>query len=165
MKSIQERARAYLARMTHSVSGQGGHNDAFKAAIALTKGFALSLDEAHPLLAEWNSRCLPPWTERELRHKLTEAANSSRQASGYLLSNVLATPFERRATVVEDDAGTKASHRAKWPVFNPLKRSGIRMIANLTVVDSSRVPGLTATGASSFTKAHLLKPAASMADF
>ncbi len=131
MKSIQERARAYLAPMPHSVSGQDGHNDAFKAAIELTKGFALSLDEAYPLLAEWNSRCLPPWSKRELRHKLTEASNSSRQASGYLLSNVLATPFERRATVVEDDAGTKASHRAKWPDFRPLKRSGIRLIADL----------------------------------
>lgn len=140
MNSIQERrARAYLARMPHSVSGHGGHNHAFMAAIALTKGFALSLDEAYPLLAEWNSRCLPLWTERELRHKLTDAASSSRQASGYLLSNVLARPIEGRTRGVKDNARGNASHRPQWPTFRPLKDSGIRMIANLRGIPDAAV--------------------------
>lgn len=36
--------------------------------------FGLSPDEALPPLLEWNERCLPRWTENELRRKLTDAA-------------------------------------------------------------------------------------------
>lgn len=139
MKSIQERARAYLAKMPHSVSGQGGHTDAFKAAIALTKGFALNPDEAYPLLAEWNTQCRPPWNKRELLHKLSGAANSSGQASGYLLGNVGGPQFECPTTAVKNDAARRAFHRIKWPIFKPLKSSGIRMIADLRGISTEAV--------------------------
>lgn len=41
--------------------------------------------DAFPLLAEWNSRCEPPWSEAELRHKL-EDADKRPDARGYLLN-------------------------------------------------------------------------------
>lgn len=84
MKTISERASAYLARLPVSVSGQGGHGAAFTAALALIKGFSLSKEEALPLLEQWNQACLPPWSLPELRHKLDSAA-SSPTPDGYLL--------------------------------------------------------------------------------
>jgi hypothetical protein len=72
---VLERARRYLAKMDKAVSGEKGHNQTFKAACTLVLGFALPTDQAYPILEEWNrTHCEPPWTERELRHKLDDAA-------------------------------------------------------------------------------------------
>ena len=34
---------------------------------------ARTAEEAWPLLLEWNQQCEPPWSERELAHKLSDA--------------------------------------------------------------------------------------------
>lgn len=84
-KEILERARAHLAKMPVSVNRKFGHNAAFKVAVALVRGFNLSVEEAYPLMAEWNERCEPPWSEGDLRRKLTEAATKSKKSFGFLL--------------------------------------------------------------------------------
>jgi hypothetical protein len=40
----------------------------------LTIGFGLGRDQALALLKEWNERCQPPWTDKELEHKIDDAA-------------------------------------------------------------------------------------------
>lgn len=76
--SNDERAAAYLATMDPSISGSAGHNAAYRAAMAMVEGFGLSQDKAYNLLAgEWNGRCVPPWNERELRHKVESAAKNA----------------------------------------------------------------------------------------
>lgn len=73
---------AYLAKIEPAVSGQGGHNQTFRVARILTNDFALSFDQAWPFLLSYNQRCQPPWTQRELQHKLRSALNAShRQTS------------------------------------------------------------------------------------
>jgi hypothetical protein len=42
-------------------------------ACVLVLDFGLSPAEALPILLEWNRACLPPWTEKDLWHKLTAA--------------------------------------------------------------------------------------------
>ncbi len=69
-----DRARQYLAKIPGAVSGQGGHNQTFSVACALVNGFALSEYDAYALLSEYNQRCAPPWSERELKHKIASAA-------------------------------------------------------------------------------------------
>jgi hypothetical protein len=39
----------------------------------LVSGFALGIDGARPILEEWNQGCQPPWSARELEHKLNQA--------------------------------------------------------------------------------------------
>jgi putative DNA primase/helicase len=71
---ILHRARLYLSNFDPAVSGQGGHDQTFDAACTLVWGWALSADEARPILADWNvSHCQPPWTAGELEHKLEDA--------------------------------------------------------------------------------------------
>ena len=85
---ITERASRYVARMDAAVSGSGGHDATFAVACALVHGFALSEGDAMAILQEYNQRCAPPWSERELAYKLRSAANShSSKGSGYLLEN------------------------------------------------------------------------------
>jgi KaiC/GvpD/RAD55 family RecA-like ATPase len=72
-EAVIERARKYLGKLPPSISGQGGHNAAFKAACVLVLGFGLARDTALALLREWNQLCQPPWNERELAHKVDSA--------------------------------------------------------------------------------------------
>jgi hypothetical protein len=79
------RASLYLARVPAAISGSGGHDQAWRAALAVVRGFALNESDAYSLLAtEYNSRCVPPWSERELRHKVQSAGRDARLPEGYL---------------------------------------------------------------------------------
>lgn len=81
-----DRARAYLSAIPGAVAGQGGHNQTFSAACALVNGFTLSEGDALQLLREWNATCQPPWTERELEHKVRSAmATHHDRPYGHLL--------------------------------------------------------------------------------
>ena len=71
--SVIERARRYIDRIPGAISGEGGHNQTFHVACILTHDFNLGQAESFVLLAEWNKRCQPPWTDKELRHKIESA--------------------------------------------------------------------------------------------
>lgn len=71
--SVMERARKYLATIPPAVSGQGGHSQTLLAAEHMARGFVLSDEDAFMLLAEWNQGSQPPWSDGELRHKISEA--------------------------------------------------------------------------------------------
>ena len=83
---LADRARLYLEKMPSSVAGSGGHQQTFAVAVALVHGFGLSEAEAWPILSDYNVRCLPPWSEAELRHKLATAGQLTRhpRPKGYL---------------------------------------------------------------------------------
>lgn len=68
-----QRARAYIATMPPAISGSGGHNTTYTVAVALVHGFGLDDNEALGLLQEYNQRCLPAWSNRELQHKVKSA--------------------------------------------------------------------------------------------
>ncbi len=67
------RARGYLATVEGAIAGQGGHDRTFRVACVLTIKFGLSFEDAWPLFLEWNEHCEPPWSEKELQHKLQDA--------------------------------------------------------------------------------------------
>ena len=72
---LLRRAEAYLDRIPPAISGQGGHGATYAAATALVHGFGLDPDLAYRLLTErYNARCVPPWSDAELRHKIDDAA-------------------------------------------------------------------------------------------
>jgi KaiC/GvpD/RAD55 family RecA-like ATPase len=81
--SVLDRARKYLATIPGAISGSDGHGATFKAACSLVLGFDLPDSDALNLLSEWNQTCQPPWSERELKHKV-ESASQSGGDRGYL---------------------------------------------------------------------------------
>lgn len=80
-----ERARLYLEKCEPAVSGQGGHTTTFLVAQKLVRGFALDEATAFSLMTEWNRRCVPPWSRRELARKVKEAARAGLMPDGALL--------------------------------------------------------------------------------
>lgn len=158
MKSATDRASAYLARMPASVSGQGGDAAAFRAALALVRGFDLSEAEALPLLSHWNKDCRPPWREQDLRHKLHCAARSTDVPAGCLLeaewpqggksthsangkngtsrSNKphkasSSSPSAEEPQSPQTPTEDRAWLRETWPEFQPLTREDIRTVAEM----------------------------------
>jgi hypothetical protein len=79
------RARAWLQRREPAVSSSddrsmmGWHDQFFKVTCGLFQGFGLSMQEALPLIVEYNARCVPPFDDQAVMHKLTDAFKASQQ--------------------------------------------------------------------------------------
>ncbi|HTQ47469.1 MAG TPA: VapE domain-containing protein [Polyangiaceae bacterium] len=66
-------AKAYLSSAAPAIEGQGGSDRLFAACSHLMDS-ALPLDVLKQLVIEvYNPRCVPPWSEREIDHKLADA--------------------------------------------------------------------------------------------
>lgn len=83
--SVIERARRYLAAIPPAVAGHHGDVATFRVCCRLARGFALDDVEAMAVLEQWNAKCEPPWSERELRAKLHGARRYGRESIGGLL--------------------------------------------------------------------------------
>ncbi|HEX7841010.1 MAG TPA: bifunctional DNA primase/polymerase [Kofleriaceae bacterium] len=80
------RARKYLAKMSPSISGSGGHDALWAAVVAMMWGFDLHTEIVRALIAsDFNPRCDPPWDEREIDHKLVGVERAEKLTRGYLL--------------------------------------------------------------------------------
>lgn len=97
--NVIERARRYLEKLPHAISGAGGSNATFRAASCLVHGFALPEEESLNLLREWNeTHCEPPWNDPDLSHKIKSAlAKTPDKPPGHLLGNTPRTPTVARA--------------------------------------------------------------------
>lgn len=86
---LEHRIEMYLDACPPAVSGHGGHAQLFRVTIALLHGFALDPEGAMAVLrAYYNPRCRPPWSERELRHKVEDALRVPHDKPyGYLLTD------------------------------------------------------------------------------
>lgn len=67
-------AAAALEAHGPAVAGEGGDHHTFVAAALLRHDFALSEEEAWPLLLDWNETCSPPWSEADLAAKMRGGA-------------------------------------------------------------------------------------------
>lgn len=108
--------------MPEAVSGAGGHGATFRVACILWQGFALNHDEVMELLREYNHRCSPPWSERELQHKANEAAKAPHQRErGYLLESTQQTEQKRHRQIKHLPSGAGKM----WGTFAPLREGEI----------------------------------------
>jgi hypothetical protein len=67
-----DRAIRYTARMPGAISGQGGHSATFAVACACRR-FGLSESEMRSVMEIYNQRADPPWSQKELAHKIEQA--------------------------------------------------------------------------------------------
>jgi hypothetical protein len=123
---LKRRARDYLAHLPPAISGCRGHDTTFMAACWLVR-FGLGDRDAMVLLREFNQRCLPPWTEKELAHKLADA----RKIVGPTLPHPLGTapavretwslePYHRWLAHLPNPKPTPASPLSEAPHINPM---------------------------------------------
>ncbi|HWA98631.1 MAG TPA: bifunctional DNA primase/polymerase, partial [Pirellulales bacterium] len=94
---IVDRARKYIGKMPPGISGQGGHDATLAAACELFR-FGLTDSEAAAVLDEFNQRCEPQWSDKELAHKLDDAREKVTAAGefGSRLGGTKRTPKRSR---------------------------------------------------------------------
>lgn len=91
--AVLDRASKYLAAIPGAIAGQHGHDQCFAAACALVVGFELDEAAALDLLArEYNPRCDPPWSDRELLHKVRSATKTDGERGHLLKPSKVANP-------------------------------------------------------------------------
>lgn len=93
--SIEERARRYLSRIDPAISGSNGHDATYRAACVVRIGFDLDEETCLRLLGEWNMRCQPPWSEKELRRKITQTDRERDKDPGSI-GKLIGTPPEKK---------------------------------------------------------------------
>jgi hypothetical protein len=71
--ALLDRARAYMQKIEPAVSGRNGHTKTLTTALKLARLVDRNADLLWLLLTEYSARCEPPWSEKELRHKWSEA--------------------------------------------------------------------------------------------
>lgn len=107
-----ERASAYVAKMDAAIAGQGGSQAASLVACKIVE-FGLDSASAMDVFAEYNRRCRPPWSERDLARKLAWAAQRTRPKAEFtndLSPNTYEPPV----------AATRA-----WPLLNTPMRDKV----------------------------------------
>jgi hypothetical protein len=84
---MEDRARAYLDTIESAIAGQRGSNPTLWAARVLIHGFRFSEADTLTLLERcYNPRCVPEWSQKELLHKINDAASKPfRKAEGWAL--------------------------------------------------------------------------------
>ena len=84
---LETRVRLYLEKVPPAIEGEHGSDLTYRVACILVWGFALSFDDAKILMRFYSERCQPPWSEREIDHKLKDArkATDHRSSRGHLL--------------------------------------------------------------------------------
>lgn len=82
------RAAAYLRKIPGAVAGASGHTATFNAVAHTMIGFDLDASDTLRLITtDYNPRCDPPWSERELEHKIASVAAQCKRERGYLLTD------------------------------------------------------------------------------
>ncbi|HRR32386.1 MAG TPA: phage/plasmid primase, P4 family [Candidatus Sumerlaeia bacterium] len=74
MVDAMTRARKYLEKFPGAVSGSGGHKQTFKTLASLWYNFGNEITEDHfrILANDYNQRCQPAWSQKELEHKISD---------------------------------------------------------------------------------------------
>jgi hypothetical protein len=125
-----QRAALWLSKVPPAVSGQSGHSTTYTAAVGLVHGFQLSEADSLALLSAWNQSCQPPWSDRELIHKLREAASKSHsKPAGHLLQtgsapstapfDITKVSFKRPSPAVAPDPQASEFKRFLQAAFAP----------------------------------------------
>lgn len=72
-QNAYNQAKSYIRNVPGAVQGAGGDHFTYVLACRMVRGFDLGDDRALDLLLEWNEKCSPAWTERELAEKVKHA--------------------------------------------------------------------------------------------
>jgi hypothetical protein len=116
--SIIERARKEVSIHDPSIQGEKGENDLLWAAGVLVHGYLLSPDDSfNIIMQEFNPRCVPPFSEKDVRRKISEAIkNPLNKSLGFRLGDHEKTqqpdwspPSKKKEPAITKESATRAA--------------------------------------------------------
>ena len=88
LTDLQERIHKYLDACELAISGKGGHKTTYRIACHIVQGFGLDREAALKAMRYYNQKCEPPWSEKELQHKIDGALQQrGEKPLGYFLND------------------------------------------------------------------------------
>ena len=69
-EAIIEACRQAVSKRKPAIEGQSGDKQTYAVTLVIFYDYGLSEAEGRPILDEYNLRCLPPWDEEKLQHKI-----------------------------------------------------------------------------------------------
>lgn len=144
---VERRAVAYLDRCPPAVSGNNGHDTTFATALKVGPGFDLPKEMAFRLLRDhYSPRCDPPWSDKEIWHKVDDSYDFSER--GWLLNAEHATAVPRFSgngyarecvttidtSISDEDLGLidydpNKMTNVKWVIKNVICEGGMTLVA------------------------------------
>lgn len=88
-QDVLRRTRAYLEATPPAIEGDGGDTHTFQVVCRIIRGFDLTEADALEVLRPWNARCVPPWSEADLRDKILGARKYGTEPIGGLAHLIL----------------------------------------------------------------------------
>lgn len=114
-----EQAELALEAHGHAVEGAGGDAHTFRAAALLTHDYALTEDEAWPLLYAWNAENSPPWSDEDL---ITKLRNGAEYGQGeYGRARALDAVETAKKLVADWTAGTR-DDASQWVLIDRCRK-------------------------------------------
>ena len=161
--SLFERGLRLAQKAEASIQGSNGNAALFNVVDPLITGLLLDANETYSAITQsgWNERCLPPWSERELRISIPRIRTNSRRLPGYLLSErdsraatswktQPATPAPSAPAMRTDytpaELEAKARQQSAWPALRPTNNSERNMIPPIRFTPSAPVDILAQCG-------------------
>lgn len=138
-QAILDRAKAYIQKEPPAISGQNGHGRCYHVVAILYEGFSLEPAEILDVIQDWNATCVPPWSEKELRHKVKSVADKKGPRGG-LLNGVMPhttnghLPEAKPEVFPEPIPATKLEHTSgveKWLWHGYLAPGSITLLSSL----------------------------------
>ncbi len=119
-----ESAKSFLAGAEPAIEGQGGSSRLFRVACRLMYS-ALPLDVLRRLVEEiYNPRCKPPWSTREIEHKLADADRIFDEPRGLPSPDFLDRMRGQNGTSSGDDASERINGEGAPPEPAPPPHDG-----------------------------------------
>lgn len=112
----ESRCIEFISRMPPAISGQSGDQQTFAAACRC-RDFGLTQSQAFEVLSKYfNPRCLPPWSEKELRAKIKNGYKYNKNPIGSKLSN----PADEFGEVVLEQSESPKVPKVKYVKTNAI---------------------------------------------
>lgn len=124
-----------MAKYPSSISGRNGHNTTFRAACILHQKFHLNAGEMMTVLRQYNQRCIPPWSQAELEHKVQSALNQAPNNPGHRPEKVKFNPALLRSVA------TNADHIHDLELFLKVRSNEVTAIPPTVFLSKLYPPG------------------------
>lgn len=86
-----DRALRYLEKCEPAIQGEEGSNTLFRVVVNIGPGFNLTPEQTITLITEhYNERCLPPWSDAEIAHKVEDAFRKEERRGWHLAKKAAA---------------------------------------------------------------------------
>jgi KaiC/GvpD/RAD55 family RecA-like ATPase len=106
--------RRYLERVPGAVEGESGDAHTYRVACLAVVDFDLTDLEAEVALGEWNSKCSPPWSAKELEEKVRHARKYARGVRGSKLREQSSSVVPASSPVRDEPRAEKKPRRLRF---------------------------------------------------